>query len=293
MSVWKTLVKYGMDKEESLEIMTEHALDGLLGPRESENLEPNTSIAIVAQRLLLEFKPDITAARTMEEELVASHMRVVYSVPQHGEYMYTGSPTEPILSNAAAILMNRRKTTGDGPFDALEILSKLFNRGMTLQGDRNELIGRLLDILAIDNAIKNSRTSFSSPKTLFHSSPVRVVDYLKHFVSQRFLQQVLCSTPMNTGKIDPTLVGVTLEEMFKDCWVHTSHYVKADDDDVLQVRNIWAYWIRGCAVQLKRGGRSNRMIPIHWTFFPETLDLSMKAWSQAEAGSPGDTQSSG
>lgn len=61
--------------------------------------------AVLSTRLSLDFESAqyCESARQMEANQVASHMRILYSVPKHREYMRSGTPSEPILAEAAAI----------------------------------------------------------------------------------------------------------------------------------------------------------------------------------------------
>ena len=242
----------------------------LVGVRANDKVDKlHQKVAVVAQRLLLELEPNIIDARTMEETLVASNMRTVYSIPQHREYMRTGSPSEPLLVELAARYMR-------GVVNPIDVLTEMFSRGLTTKDERGELVGRLLDILAIDKAVS---TSLSRDPYFPYSTPVTVEAYLACLISKTHLQDVLNSKPVNTHEIDPTLSQVTLREMFSDCWIHTTHYVRAEDSTVLQTKSIWAYWIRGSALQLKPGQElSDRMMPIHWASFPEVLDAARNAW---------------
>jgi hypothetical protein len=58
--------------------------------------------AVVDVRLMLDYEPRREASYLLQAELVASHMRICYSVPRSREYMHSGYPSEPILAEAAA-----------------------------------------------------------------------------------------------------------------------------------------------------------------------------------------------
>jgi hypothetical protein len=64
--------------------------------------KPNGRIAVVDVRLMLDYGPRCEATRSLEAELVATHMRVAYSVPKSQEYLHSGYPSEPLLAEAAA-----------------------------------------------------------------------------------------------------------------------------------------------------------------------------------------------
>ena len=150
MSFWKSLIASGETTQlDASKAVLEFAAAKLVGKGEHRLLLLGPSIAVVAQRLLLKFEPDGTAARNTEESLVNLHMRTLYSVPEHREYLIAGSSSEPILAEAAAAYMNGKKSE-DGYVDSLNTLMDVFSGGMKLKGKRSSLVGRLLDILAIE-----------------------------------------------------------------------------------------------------------------------------------------------
>jgi hypothetical protein len=69
-----------------------------------EDRSSNGQLAAVSVRLLLDLEP-LRGAVRIEKELVRLHMRVVVSIPRHQHYMYTGTPSEPIVAEATARLM--------------------------------------------------------------------------------------------------------------------------------------------------------------------------------------------
>ena len=64
--------------------------------------------AIYSVRLLLDVELWRESIIELQSKLVQSHMRVIYSIPQHRCYMRTGTPSEPILAEAAAQAMYLR-----------------------------------------------------------------------------------------------------------------------------------------------------------------------------------------
>lgn len=103
-------------------------------------------------RLMLDYEPRRQLARDRESELVASHMRIAYSVPQSREYMRSGYPSEPILAEAAAQEMRANPEE----FSALRIVEENITGGLIDRGERGELVARLLVTLALDRAVKRS-----------------------------------------------------------------------------------------------------------------------------------------
>lgn len=63
-------------------------------------------LSALAIRILLDFEPQRKQGRQIAADLVANHMRIAYSIPEHCEYMRTGAPSELILAEAAARLLD-------------------------------------------------------------------------------------------------------------------------------------------------------------------------------------------
>ncbi|KAG9109084.1 hypothetical protein FRC07_008373, partial [Ceratobasidium sp. 392] len=103
------------------------------------------------------------AAQSLQSRLVETHMRVVYSIPQHRGYMHTGSPSEPILAEAAARYLNA-------------------DDGLLERGERGELYGvqLLLD----------------QPRYRY---PVPLLDFMRALFRSEYHAQVLEANPINNS----------------------------------------------------------------------------------------------
>jgi hypothetical protein len=64
-------------------------------------------IAALSVRVILDFDILWESARSFEEKLVESHMRVAFSVPEHQEFLQSVAPSEPLLAEAAAQILNQ------------------------------------------------------------------------------------------------------------------------------------------------------------------------------------------
>jgi hypothetical protein len=205
------------------------------------------NLAALTLRLLLEFEPRREIAVNAENRLVEGHMRIAYSVPKHREYLRSGAPSEPILAEAAARVMESIPSVPDA-------LLKLVRDGLISKGERGELVARLLLILAHDRAARKAGTilsphispvSFKShPQTHSkYSIPILLVDFLRELVGEVHLQEILNSTPHNIPN------GVKFEEAFRDAKVHFTHFVKAADTSVVSDEAAWVAMSRGMAWQ--------------------------------------------
>lgn len=61
-------------------------------------------LAVADVRLNLQYEPNLKKIQVLDvqEKLVASHMRIVYSFPAHRMYFDSGYPSEPVLAEVRA-----------------------------------------------------------------------------------------------------------------------------------------------------------------------------------------------
>jgi hypothetical protein len=77
-------------------------LCGRRSPPQSRAVLDSSPIAVLSACLLLDLSPAAVDARRYEEELVCSHLRMLYSVHQDLEVMVTGLSPKPLLAEASA-----------------------------------------------------------------------------------------------------------------------------------------------------------------------------------------------
>ncbi|CUA69256.1 Non-structural polyprotein 1AB [Rhizoctonia solani] len=221
-----------------------------------------SELAALGIRVGIEFDSRTRSSRRMEAKHVESHMRVVYAIPKHREYMRTGTPSEPILAEAAAFYLAKHpeglKVAGP------KILADSCRDGFIARGERGELCGRLLLTIAHDLALAlpPKLEELDTTKPNFHV-PIPVLDFLRALFEKSHHETVLKATPLNSdfaGSKNHT----TLEKAFENAYVSFSHFELADDSDVLEASQLRYSLIRGCAIQAKEGQDSiDAVIPIH------------------------------
>jgi hypothetical protein len=206
------------------------------------NLSDEALLATLSMRLLLEFEPNRYQGVEMEK-LVAGHMRVAYSVPAHCEYMRAGSPSEPILAEAAAQVMK-----GGTWFNTL---SRFLGKGLIKKGERGELVARLLLTLAHDAAaiaaqrthpVQQQKDLSSFPNVRF-SIPIRLVDFLSELIGTDHIHTIFESRPDNIRS------GSTFREVFEDAYIHFTHFAKAIDSCPVSDDTAWRAMCRGMCFQ--------------------------------------------
>ncbi|KAJ8454653.1 hypothetical protein ONZ51_g12905 [Trametes cubensis] len=235
--------------------------DNMRMPIDSHTIAAQTAVLDV--RIMLSFEPSREAAHRHEEQLVASHMRIAYSVPKDRIYLRSGYSSEPILAEAAArqlhewrrqclglepsatglnVVDRLRDTTDIGP--AVQILRKTFDHDLLSRGEVGEVIGRLLLMLARDSA--TCATSSDSDDPHF-SNPVPVTTFIEQLLSESFAKDVLTSRPDNLPANAPR-GDLTFAEAFKDAVVNFTHFAKWADDSALSQDTALGCFIRSMAV---------------------------------------------
>jgi len=208
-------------------------------------------IAAISLRIILDFDISRDSARACEQRLVESHMRVVFAIPDHLEFLRSGTPSERLLAEAAAQFLNA------GPkfmHEAPDILANLLNKGFLARGERGEMVGRLLWTLAHDAAIDQCGVGENSDSQLIYHRPVRLLNWLKALIAPCWHSLVLEAKPV----ADPN--GMTLEEAFQDVYLNFSHFARADDYTVICPQLLWISLIRGFAYQCADNQKSTDLI---------------------------------
>lgn len=200
--------------------------------------------AALSMRCLLDFDPTREAAQQIEIQQVKTHMRIAFSVPHHRQYMRTGTPSEPVLAEAAARILWRFKA------QALTQLAHLYSSGAILKGERGELVSRYILNQAHDSYVKSlpPRDRRDGGDAEF-ARPVPLLEFLKHLFPDNWHDILLNSLPQN---LDSRRQGAnaempTLAESFENAWVHFTHWAKAGDESVFSTEALWKALSRGMA----------------------------------------------
>ncbi|KAH7334581.1 hypothetical protein B0J17DRAFT_112629 [Rhizoctonia solani] len=232
-----------------------------------------SEVAALSMRIGITFESTTHASREMESQLVESHMRVVYAIPQHREFILTGSSSEPVLAEAAACYL--KMAQGGIAVAGPRILFENCQKGFVARGERGELCGRLLMTIAHDLALPDTPDDtlqlLMDPKVVFHR-PVPVLAFLRALFADTHHDTILEATPGT----DET--GEKLRDAFKDAYVSFSHFVRAGDSAMLGAESLRTALFRGMAIQAKDNQVSiDAVIPIHMG--PITSSITTKTTS--------------
>ncbi|KAG5650914.1 hypothetical protein H0H81_010561 [Sphagnurus paluster] len=205
----------------------------------------NTQYAALSVRVNLDFDTERQLGREQEEKLVESHLRVVFAIPKHREFMRTGTPSEPLLAEAARRLLQKLQPLERVP----TLLVDAFSSGFLARGDRGELVMRTLYILARDVAMERGLAD----KPLIGSqicAPVRVLDWLRALLTEPLYNVALNARPVGDEN------GLTLAEAFEDSWLNFSHFANAGDFSVPSIDYLVGCNVRGMGLQCAPNQRS-------------------------------------
>ncbi|KAK0206002.1 hypothetical protein DFS33DRAFT_1381115 [Desarmillaria ectypa] len=177
----------------------------------------------------MQISPDYLspAARKLEARLVESFMKIPFVVPQHREYMVAGYPSEPILVEAASQIMKNYHLEESAP----AVLSEAQSESFLAKGERGELVGRSLIILAQRRAIQTllrMKTPERDSILFAHAYPVPILLILDCMFHPEWQKTILNARPVGDEN------GPTFREAFKDVYVNFSHFVQAGDHQVIQ-----------------------------------------------------------
>jgi hypothetical protein len=180
-------------------------------------------MACISVRMPLEFN---VHSRDMEKTLVERHLRVCLHVDPQFETAVTVAPSEPLLAEASSLIMSN--PAFDLPCCLLEELKK---RGLD-KGNRGELIGMALCLLARDAAAKKSEHRV-----------IPVSDFIEELLVSS--DDILRSMPVQARTPDEA------QKTFKDTFCHSNiffnHFVKFRDCEVVSRGYLWHLIARGAA----------------------------------------------
>lgn len=211
-------------------------------------------LAALSVRLLLDFEPRRITAIDTENLMVAGHLRVANVIPSHREYMFSSTPSEPIVAEAAAQVLREQSM--------IKLLCDHVKDGLIEKGQRGELAARLLLTLAHDAALEKmtvDRRAHQGQIERFFTTPVPLLTFLSALFAQPYVEEIKGTSPDN----QPT--GPTFEESFKDAYIMFTHFVKGADDWCVSDQFAFMALTRNMAIACRERMKSvDICIPIHF-----------------------------
>jgi hypothetical protein len=211
---WKSIETNSISKTIQL------AARKLCGSRTFNASDDDHTLAILSQRFALQVCFGHSDAASYIDKGISSHLRVCFSITEDRSWAFTGYPSEPLLSCAAANLLHRGK---DELKLALRALVTKVNGGMFDRGQSGELASRLVLLLAKDTYVRKELSGDSHGRLcirdnsedsnleaeLIDCQKVSVVCYLQYLFGERFWSEA----------------GEIAKAAFKHAYVNFSHWV--------------------------------------------------------------------
>ncbi|KAH7890628.1 hypothetical protein F5I97DRAFT_59418 [Phlebopus sp. FC_14] len=190
-------------------------------------------LAVLDVLITIDYEPKRVSA--IELEMVASHLRVAFSVPRHRLFIRSGYPSEPFIAEAASRQMHHYLQSDNSSM--IGLLAQELTNGLIDCSQKGEVVMRLLLRMAYMNAIGTEQSG-----QLNFSVGCSFLTFLQALFPANFHDIILQSNPET--KKDESLV---LENAFKHAVVRFTHFVKAADDSVVKSSAMVAGFVRGSA----------------------------------------------
>ncbi|KAF8323466.1 uncharacterized protein EI90DRAFT_3292349 [Cantharellus anzutake] len=259
--LWYSQYRHKVDENDNIFVFAM----GKLNPKQGAQKEPkdvHATLAALDIRIQLSFDVSREVARSRVSTLVESYMRVVYAVPEHREFMHSGYPSEPVLAEVAARLLNLDDSSGASTahppiaYRGPTILNDAYGDELLARGERGEAVGRLLVTIAHDRVLMRDPAPFED-EAVFHV-PIKVVDFLKSLFNGRYHKAILGALPVATRD-----GADTLQIAYKDAYISFSHFAQAGDSKVVQIKYLSKLLLRGAAFNCQAQQRSvDLIIPV-------------------------------
>jgi hypothetical protein len=208
-------------------------------------LTDSMKLACLAQRLPIEFNSCTYTQQDMEMEQIEGYMQVCLKIDAGFESMQTVSASEPLLSDAAYVVMGNKK------FDAPNTLKMVLQGYSINKGDRGELLVVFIFILAKDAAV-------GPPVDRWHAKQrwITVPELLQCiFVIPRSPSTNHINILRVQGRtVSSDAVAVhkrskrSLEKEFADSAVYLTHWIKVHEHCLLSAHYLLGLLIRGAGM---------------------------------------------
>lgn len=193
-----------------------------------ESFNQDEKFAMLSTRLPLEFNAVTNQEKARENKYVEKHLRVCLDVAPGFESVATVSASEPLLAEAAEMLMQRFN-----PGDAPRVLLNEWESGGLSKGDRGEMVAALIFLLARDRAHPKIRRYISIP------------EFFSNLVRSPHAEKIMKSLPSKLRTGDK---GDTFANTFGKSYLWFNHFIKVEDFAVVERKFLWKYIVRGCAI---------------------------------------------
>ncbi|KAJ6611189.1 hypothetical protein B0H10DRAFT_2193056 [Mycena sp. CBHHK59/15] len=173
-------------------------LDTAMAKLVGEDFFPNPTtsrdglLAVVDVRLCLQYDTQPSSNRNIVADMVASHMRIAFSVPRHREIIRYGYPSEPMLAEAAAQALRTQRQHSDTV--VIDVLNERFSSGLLNLGELGEVTARALVTEAYDRAVLREHPH---EEGLLFSQGCSLITFIEELFEAENAAKILDSKPDN------------------------------------------------------------------------------------------------
>ncbi|KAK7458702.1 hypothetical protein VKT23_009702 [Stygiomarasmius scandens] len=236
--------------------MSRFALSKLLCSQEESGLGTEACLALLSQRFSLDVVTGNEKTVSFVNTSIARHMRYLFSTSDDCYMQHTVYPTEPVLSQAAAMSMHSHQNSLCA---VLEALRNGISSSLIQPGELGELLSRLLILISRDFAAIGAyriRVEIKPdiPKEYFkHSQPFPSTPALKYFEYSKPVPLLLVlSILFGDDWITPDI-----QKTFARAYISATHWIRregnigprSDEDKISAEAWLKNLFLRGIAIQ--------------------------------------------
>ena len=183
----------------------------------------------MAIRLALEFNATTLVSQNRERTQIEKHMRVFLMMNPGFETAVTIAPSEPLLAEAACLLMQDHKA-----FHLPRALLSEFEGPGLDKGNRGELICLVLLLMARDVAVQQT-----------NPVAIEVLLFMRKLLASKWHSNIFDSKPARSRTNEEHR---SFSEVFARSKMHFNHFIKVHDFRVINRAFLWLLIARGAAV---------------------------------------------
>jgi len=196
--------------------------------------------ACLAQRMCLGLVSTTYQEQKAEKDAVENHLRICMMVNEDRESFVTMSPSEPIVSEAAALIMEENPN-----FVMVDGLKAVLGGFGLDQADRGELVAMALFTQARDLTVKDFNLRSDDD------------EYLPTFTVPQFLSRLLNQKTLGSdlpSMFRTSQENITFDKQFGESTMHFNHFIQPHTQDVFTTRQNHPMFVaRGAALRSAKG----------------------------------------
>ncbi|KAI6043507.1 hypothetical protein EDC04DRAFT_2955919 [Pisolithus marmoratus] len=238
-----TLIEAGTDTSDLIKSTMDLARTKLINSQDigGNKFSSLAMLAILDVLITIDYEPRESMVHEYETDMIASHMRIAFSIPQDRASAYSGYPSEPFLAEAASRQTYQYLKTNDRTM--AKLLEDNLEKNLIDLSRKGEIVMCLLLRMAHMSAIcveqPDEIRRTGAPN---FSKSYDVLQFLKALFAEGFHGEILKSQPDN--HVPSTQ---SLEDAFKHAVVRFTHFIEEVDESVMSTKSMVGGFVRGAA----------------------------------------------